>query len=145
MEIIMDIFDKIIAGEIPSYKVYEDDTVLAFLDISQVTPGHTLVVPKNHVSDIFDYDTTTSENVLLKLPMIARAIKASNPKITGINIQSNNGASAGQTVLHSHWHLIPRFGDDGLSGTLAPTIDNSEQFSTARYQKIADDIAKQLN
>ena len=66
----MDIFDQIIAGDIPSYKVYEDDDVLAFLDISQVTPGHTLVVPKKHVDDIFDYDAAVSEAVLLKLPIL---------------------------------------------------------------------------
>ncbi|GEL83468.1 hypothetical protein LME02_14970 [Leuconostoc mesenteroides subsp. dextranicum] len=63
----MDIFDKIITGEIPSYKVYEDEDVLAFLDISQVTPGHTLVVPKKNVDNIFDYDDDTAKKVLLKL------------------------------------------------------------------------------
>ncbi|MFT9388873.1 MAG: HIT family protein [Leuconostoc sp.] len=140
----MDIFDKIIAGDIPSYKVYEDDTVLAFLDISQVTPGHTLVIPKKHVDDIFGYDANMAENVLLKLPMIARAIKASNPKITGMNISSNNGTAAGQTVRHSHWHLIPRFDDDALTPRLAPTIDNSAQFSPERYQAIATAISQAI-
>lgn len=140
----MDIFDKIIVGEIPSYKVYEDDDVVAFLDISQITPGHTLVVPKKHVDDIFDYDKDISEAVLLKLPIIARAIKASDDDITGINIQSNNGTSAGQTVRHSHWHLIPRYDDDNLNDKLAPTIDNSANFSAEQYQTIADAIASQF-
>lgn len=140
----MDIFDQIIAGDIPSYKVYEDDDVLAFLDISQVTPGHTLVVPKKHVDDIFDYDAAVSEALLLKLPMLARAIKASDPKITGMNISSNNGVSAGQTVRHSHWHLIPRYDDDNLTSRLAPTIDNSSQFSPERYQAIATAITEAL-
>ncbi|MDF7626576.1 HIT family protein [Leuconostocaceae bacterium ESL0723] len=139
-----DIFDKIIAGEIPAYKVYEDDDVLAFLDISQVTPGHTLLVPKKHVADIFDYDDQTAREVLLKLPILARAIKASNPAITGINIQSNNGPSAGQTVIHSHWHLIPRYDDDNLNAQLAPTIDHSADFTPARYQEIANQIAKEM-
>lgn len=140
----MDIFDKIIAGEIPSYKVYEDEDVLAFLDISQVTPGHTLLVPKTDVADIFDYTDDIARKVLLKLPVIAAAVKASNPDITGINIQSNNGVSAGQTVRHSHWHIIPRFDNDNLNSKLAPTIDNSAQFSPERYQKIADSIAAQF-
>lgn len=140
----MDIFDKIIAGEIPSYKVYEDEDVLAFLDISQVTPGHTLLVPKADVADIFDYTDDIAKKVLLKLPVIATAVKASNPDITGINIQSNNGVSAGQTVRHSHWHIIPRFDNDNLNSKLAPTIDNSAEFSPERYQKIADSIAAQF-
>ena len=140
----MDIFDKIIAGEIPSYKVYEDEDVLAFLDISQVTPGHTLLVPKADVADIFDYTDDIAKKVLLKLPVVAAAVKASNPDITGINIQSNNGVSAGQTVRHSHWHIIPRFDDDNLDSKLAPTIDNSSAFSPERYQKIADSIAAQF-
>ncbi|MCT4378678.1 HIT family protein [Leuconostoc falkenbergense] len=140
----MDIFDKIIAGEIPSYTVYEDEDVLAFLDISQVTPGHTLLVPKADVADIFDYTDDIAKKVLLKLPVVAAAVKASNPDITGINIQSNNGVSAGQTVRHSHWHIIPRFDNDNLNSKLAPTIDNSSAFSPERYQKIADSIAAQF-
>jgi len=140
----MTIFDKIIAGDIPSYKVYEDDDILAFLDISQVTPVHTLVVPKKPVADIFAYDDDLAQKVLIKLPKIARAIKASNDQISGINIQSNNGPSAGQTVLYSHWHLIPRYDHDGLNDKLAPTIDNSSEFSAEQYQTIAHAIASQF-
>ena len=91
-----DVFDMIIAGDIPAYKVYEDDDVLAFLDLSQVTPGHTLMVPKTHVADIFEYDEELAARVLSKLPKIARAIKASDDKIIGLNILSNNGEAAGQ-------------------------------------------------
>ena len=80
------IFCKIVRGEIPSYTVYEDDVVKAFLDISQNTPGHTLVVPKKHVKDIFAYDDELAAAVFSRLPKIARAIKASNPKIVGMNI-----------------------------------------------------------
>lgn len=140
-----DIFDKIIQGEIPSCKVYEDDDVLAFLDISQVTPGHTLLVPKKHVDNIFDYDDETAKKVLLTLPKLARAIKATNPKITGMNISSNNGVSAGQTVMHSHWHLIPRYDDDNLNETLVPTIDHSSEYTPARYEDIANKIKKELS
>ncbi|USS91985.1 HIT family protein [Fructobacillus americanaquae] len=139
-----DIFDKIIAGEIPSYKVYEDDDLLAFLDISQVTPGHTLLIPKKHVDDIFAYDDVIAQKVLLKLPALARAIKAADKTITGINISSNNGPSAGQTVIHSHWHLIPRRDGDGLNDALAPTIDNSDQYDENRYEELAQNIKKEL-
>ncbi|MBS9338294.1 HIT family protein [Fructobacillus sp. M2-14] len=141
----VDIFDKIIDGEIPSYKVYEDEYVLAFLDISQVTPGHTLLIPKKHVTNIFDYDEETAKHVLLTLPKLTKAIKASDEKITGMNITSNNGESAGQTVLHSHWHLIPRFDDDNLNETLVPTIDHSADYTADRYQAIADEIKKEFN
>ena len=68
------IFCKIIDGEIPSYKVYEDDVVCAFLDISQTTPGHTLVVPKKHVKDIFEYDGDLAAEVFARIPKIARAL-----------------------------------------------------------------------
>jgi histidine triad (HIT) family protein len=99
-----DVFDMIVAGDIPAYKVYEDDDVLAFLDLSQVTPGHTLVVPKTHVADIFEYDEALAARVLSKLPKIARAIKASDENIIGLNILSNKGEAAGQSDIHSHFH-----------------------------------------
>ena len=77
------IFCKIIRNEIPNVAVYEDDVVKAFLDITQVTPGHTLIVPKKHVPDIFAYDTELAAAVFERVPKIARAIKASNPAIKG--------------------------------------------------------------
>ncbi|MFT8325012.1 HIT family protein [Oenococcus sicerae] len=137
-----DIFDKIISGEIPSYKVYEDDDVLAFLDLSQATPGYTLVVPKKHVQDIYSYDDDLSAKVLSKLPVIARAVKASNPKIIGINILSNNGAAAGQSVPHSHWHIIPRYQDDGLD--LPGAVDHSDEYSPSKYEAVAKSIREQF-
>src|SRR5699024_11737073 len=92
---------------ISSTTIYEDDDIKAFFDISQVTPGHTLVVPKKHVKDIFAYDEDLAERVFKKIPMIARAIEASNPKIIGMNICQNNGEIAYQSVMHSHIHLVP--------------------------------------
>lgn len=103
------IFCKIVAGDIPSVKVYEDDQVLAFLDISQATKGHTLLIPKRHVQDIFAYDEDLAAAVFTRLPKLARAIKASDPAITGLNILNNNGEVAYQSVFHSHIHLIPRY------------------------------------
>ena len=109
------IFCKIINKEIPSYIVYEDDVVVAFLDISQVTPGHTLVLPKTHVPNIMEYDEELASEVFKRIPKIAKAIKASNPDIKGINILNNNGEVAFQSVFHSHIHIIPRYSDkDGF-------------------------------
>ncbi|BCA84780.1 histidine triad protein [Enterococcus saigonensis] len=103
------IFCKIAAGEIPSYKVYEDDVVYAFLDLSQVTQGHTLVIPKKHVTDIFEYDEDLASAVFARIPKIARALETAFPEMAGLNILNNNKELAYQSVFHSHVHLIPRY------------------------------------
>ena len=103
------IFCKIINGEIPSYKIYEDEVVYAFLDITQVTPGHTLVVPKKHTKDIFEYDEELASQVFARIPKIARALEKAYPDMQGLNIINNNREVAYQSVFHSHIHLIPRF------------------------------------
>lgn len=103
------IFCKIIAGEIPSAKVYEDDNVLVFLDISQSTPGHTLLIPKRHVMDIFEYDANLATQTFSYIPQIAKAIREAFPEMKGLNIVNNNGEMAGQSVFHSHIHFIPRY------------------------------------
>lgn len=136
------IFCKIINGEIPSYTVYEDDVVKAFLDISQNTPGHTLVVPKKHVKDIFEYDSELAAAVFSRLPKIARAIRDSNPDIKGMNILNNNGSVAYQSVFHSHIHLIPRYSDkDDFGITFS---DNSNQYDEQKYQAVQQAIIDQL-
>lgn len=136
-----DVFDMIVAGDIPAYKIYEDDDVLAFLDLSQATPGHTLVIPKQHVTDIFAYDEALASRVLSKLPQIARAIKASDERIVGLNILSNNGEAAGQSVFHSHFHLIPRYVDDNFDVVMA---DNTATTTQADYEKMAARIKQQM-
>ena len=107
------IFCKIVAGEMPSYKVYEDDKVYAFLDIFPVSAGHTLVVPKNHATNIFDIapeDWAAVSEVARKLSIaIDEAVGAD-----GVNIAMNNREHAGQQVHHPHVHIIPRFKGDGL-------------------------------
>ena len=103
------IFCKIIDGEIPSYKIYEDEVIYAFLDITQVTPGHTLVVPKKHAKDIFEYDEELASQVFARIPKIARALEKAYPDMQGLNIINNNREVAYQSVFHSHIHLIPRF------------------------------------
>lgn len=136
------IFCKIINGEIPSITVYEDKQVKAFLDISQGTPGHTLLVPKKHVPDIFAYDQQLAETVFARLPKLARAIKRSNPAIKGMNIVNNNGEIAYQSVFHSHIHLIPRYSENDDFQMIFK--DNSANYSTEQLQAIAQTIKNQL-
>lgn len=139
------IFCKIIEEEIPSAKVYEDDKVFAFLDMSQVTEGHTLVVPKKHVENVFEYDDEVATDVALRLPKIARAIQAAYPESQGMNIVNNNGALAYQSVFHSHWHLIPRYNkEEGFAMKFDNNQDtyNQDEFSN-RAKKIADRIKEE--
>lgn len=96
-------------GEISWVKIYEDEVVYAFLDITQVTPGHTLVVPKKHAKDIFEYDEELASQVFARIPKIARALEKAYPDMQGLNIINNNREVAYQSVFHSYIHLIPRF------------------------------------
>ncbi|MGV3080151.1 HIT family protein [Streptococcus sp. 32226D021BW] len=108
------IFCKIVAGEIPASKVYEDDQVLAFLDITQVTKGHTLVIPKSHYRNVLDMDAEAAGQLFTAVPAIARQLKE-KLGASGLNIVNNNEEAAGQTVFHTHIHLLPRFDkNDGL-------------------------------
>lgn len=109
------IFCKIIDGDLPAAKVYEDDHTYAFLDISQVTKGHTLVIPKVHTKDVYNTPAYVAGNLFSVVPTIANGIKkAYNP--AGLNVLINNEKAAGQVVYHTHIHLIPRYGteDDGF-------------------------------
>ncbi|MFQ8309722.1 HIT family protein [Streptococcus pyogenes] len=109
------IFCSIIQGDIPSSKVYEDEQVLAFLDISQTTKGHTLVIPKQHVRNLLEMTAETASHLFARIPKIARAIQLATGA-TAMNIINNNEALAGQTVFHAHVHLVPRYNEkDGIS------------------------------
>lgn len=109
----MCVFCNIVSANIPSYKVYEDDDFLAFLDISQATYGHTLVIPKKHYDNLFELDNKVASNIMPIVKKIASAIKIST-SCEGINILNNNGVAAGQSVNHYHIHIIPRYKDDDL-------------------------------
>jgi len=109
----MCIFCEIANGNIPSYKVYEDDKCLAFLDLSQTTIGHTLVVPKKHFDDIFDLDEEYAKHLFNVVRLIASNIQE-KLNVKGVNILNNSGEVAGQTVRHFHIHIIPRNENDGF-------------------------------
>jgi len=109
----MCVFCKIVAGEIPSYKLYEDDDVLAFLDIAQVTTGHVLVIPKKHYKDIFTLDKDIAQKLFAATVEMAQKLQK-NLKINDLNLVNNNGKKAGQEVDHYHLHLLPRYLDDDV-------------------------------
>ena len=108
------IFAKIVRGEIPCAKVYEDTRALAFMDVFPQSRGHTLVISKtSHARNLLDADTATLETLIAATQTVARAVrKALNPD--GIVITQFNGAPAGQSVFHLHFHIIPRFEGEAL-------------------------------
>lgn len=109
----MCIFCKIINGEIPSKKVYEDDDVVAILDISQATKGHTLVLPKKHYANVLEIEDDAFIKVMNTTKMLAKKI-SKNLNAEGVNILNNCNEAAGQTVMHFHVHILPRYKDDDL-------------------------------
>lgn len=107
------LFCKIAAGEIPSTKIYEDDAVLAFLDIHPVNIGHTLVIPKTHYTNLYD----TTDETLARMMSIVRKLSIATKNAMGadgINIEMNNDPVAGQIIFHAHIHIVPRFEGDGF-------------------------------
>lgn len=109
----MCIFCKIIAGEIPSYKIYEDDKTFAFLDIKPINPGHILVVPKNHYQNMEEISDNDLQALILVVKKIGAALK-NKLGVIGYNIHENNDLIAGQAVPHLHFHIIPRKEGDGF-------------------------------
>lgn len=103
------VFAKILRGEIPAVKIYEDEWTLAFLDVMPQAEGHTLVIPKEAVQNVFDLSSDGAASVMLTAQKVAKAIKrALNP--AGVMLVQLNGEAAGQTVFHLHMHIIPRTG-----------------------------------
>jgi histidine triad (HIT) family protein len=107
------IFCKIIAGQIPCTKVYEDASCLAFMDIAPISPGHTLVIPKKHYEAIREMPAEAAAALFRPVPGLAAAVQA-GMQAQGLNVLQNNGRIAGQAVDHLHVHLIPRREGDGL-------------------------------
>lgn len=131
------VFCQIIEGKIPSAKVFENDDVLAFLDLGQVTKGHTLVIPKVHQKNIYELTPEVAEKVFAVVPKIARAIKEQFGPI-GMNLLNNNEEPAMQSVFHYHVHIIPRYGKDDGFGIHWQTHETSQE----EMKSIADTIAK---
>ncbi len=110
------IFCKIIAGEIPSATVYEDDYYKAIMDISPAAKGHIVILAKNHCANLFELDDESAAKGLIVARTLATAMK-NELGCDGINLLQNNGEAAGQTVFHYHMHLIPRYNGDSIAMT----------------------------
>jgi histidine triad (HIT) family protein len=110
------VFCKIVAGQIPSTRVYEDEHTVAFMDIGQVNPGHVLLAVKKHAANVFELDETQAQAVARAMVKVSKAVKeAFQPE--GLSVYQANGTAAGQTVFHYHVHLLPRHAGDGMELT----------------------------
>jgi histidine triad (HIT) family protein len=107
------IFDRILRGEIPSYKVYEDEHVFAFLDVNPISKGHTLVVPKESKAYLHELSDDSAAAIGRVLPRLSRAVMKATGA-TAYNVLQNNGSAAHQAVLHVHFHIIPKLSKEGL-------------------------------
>ena len=132
------IFCKILNGDIPSNKVFENDNFIAILDAFPANVGHTLVIPKKHFANIFEIDENTLKECHVIAKNIAEAIKKAF-NISDINILQNNGELAGQTVNHFHIHVIPRVKDDNVVIKSSPVNIDSD-----KIKNIVDNIKSNL-
>jgi histidine triad (HIT) family protein len=114
------IFCSIVAGNAKSWRVYEDDACVAFLDIGQATPGHCLVVPRQHVPDLWALTADQAADAMRAVHAVAHVLR-DRLQVPGLNVTQSNGRVAWQDVFHYHVHLIPRYGDDGLVPPWRPT------------------------
>lgn len=106
------VFCRIVAGESPASVVYEDDVVMAFLDLRPVNPGHALVIPKCHAASPADLDEETGRHLWTIAARTAAALRQSGLRCEGINLRLADGEAAGQEVLHVHLHVVPRYRGD---------------------------------
>lgn len=129
------IFDKILDGQIPCHRVYEDEHVLAFLDVGPLSEGHTLVIPKERKAFLHELSDEQSAAIGRVLPRIARAVLQATGA-SAYNVLQNNGAEAHQAVFHVHFHIIPKTAEGGLGVGWKPT-----SLDGARGRELAAEIA----
>ncbi|HBP25670.1 MAG TPA: HIT family protein [Acholeplasmatales bacterium] len=132
----MCIFCKIVKDEIPSYKIYEDEEFLAFLDISQASVGHALVVTKKHYDNVLEMEEAAAGRLFALTVRLAKQIKK-NLDVSGMNILNNCGESAGQSVMHAHVHIIPRYENDSVTFRFT-----KNQLSDSELQTLAERIKR---
>lgn len=136
------VFEMIIEREIPANILYEDDDVIAFLDAFPISKGHTLVVPKEKVENIYDLSEESGTHVMKAISKVARALRETyHPD--GLNVLQNNGTFASQSVFHIHFHLIPRYKDehDGFG----IKWEDMDQLSDDERNKMSEDIKSNLH
>jgi histidine triad (HIT) family protein len=128
------IFCKIINHEIPNYTVYENDNVLAFLDVHPCSKGHTVVIPKKHSADISELSDTEWQVLMQGVREVAKKVDEVI-KPAGMNIGINNKSAAGQAVPHLHWHIIPRYENDG-GGSMHSIVQSAEKIEVSDIAKL---------
>ncbi len=136
------LFTKIIRGEIPSHKVYEDEHVFAFLDIGPLSKGHTLVIPKEAVATLDQLSDESSAAIGRVLPRLCRAVM----KVTGVkqyNVLQNNGPLAHQAVFHVHFHIIPKPDDESGLGVGWPTSRLDPALGSALASELREALAQE--
>jgi histidine triad (HIT) family protein len=138
----MTIFEKIIRGEIPCHKIYEDDQVFSFLDIGPISRGHTLVIPKEPAVTFDELSDEAAAALGKALPRICRAVKTATG-CTAYNLLQNNGPLAHQAVLHVHFHIIPRYEGDGAGSGLG-IIWRSSKLDSGPGAELAKKIAASM-
>ena len=130
------IFGKILRNEIPCFRVYEDEQVVAFLDVNPISRGHTLIVPREPAETLDQLSEGSAAAIGRVLPRIARAVMAATGA-RAYNVLQNNGAAAHQAVMHVHFHVIPKFDDTGLGiGWKAGKLADGEELAKAIAGKL---------
>jgi histidine triad (HIT) family protein len=133
------IFCKIIAGEIPSAAMYEDQDFKVILDIFPAAKGHAIIIPKKHCANLYELDDDTASKALLVARKIAKAMMA-ELNCDGINLLQNNGEAAGQSVFHFHIHLIPRYKNDTVKMSWT-----QGSYGEGQAAALAEAIAKRIS
>ena len=129
------IFCNIIKGEIPSYKIYEDNFVYAFLDIASDYYGHTIVIPKVHSTNVLDIESKSYSELMLAIKKISKHY-VNDCNFTGVNIFNNSGLDAEQSVMHTHFHIVPRVSGDGYKINPASVKQNFDLNKIANELKL---------
>lgn len=132
------IFCKIVSNEIESVTIYEDEEFKVFLDTFPATKGHVLIIPKEHVTNIFELEEEKAGRLFIIATKLAKILKE-ELDIEGLNLVQNNGEMAGQTVFHFHLHLIPRYKDDKVTIKWATEKTNSQQLKELQ-QKLKNNL-----
>ncbi|MCR5179000.1 MAG: HIT family protein [Lachnospiraceae bacterium] len=127
------IFCKLAGGDIPTNTIYEDDSFRAILDNGPATRGHTLIIPKDHSDDLFSLPDETAAGAIKLAKRIADRMKE-KLSCDGVNLVQNNGTAAGQTVMHFHLHVIPRYTNDGQRILWKPTEPSTEELRQVREE-----------
>jgi histidine triad (HIT) family protein len=132
------IFCRIIGKEIPSSTIYEDENFQVIMDISPASKGHAILIPKKHITNLFEMDENTASKALVVAARVANAMKE-ELKCEGLNILQNNGEVAGQTVFHFHIHLIPRYSNDSVHITW-----KTGSYGDGEASALAESISKRI-